>query len=834
MRGFFSKETLNDPCRVCELKNGCKSPKMELTGYGEKQILVIGEGPGEQEDRTGVQLIGPAGQFFREVLAENGMELDRDFWKTNAVNCRPPENRAPSKKEMKACRPRILSSIRKLKPKFIWLLGGSAVESFYMDLQFDCSISLWRKRCIPDYECQAYVIPLYHPAYVLHNREASLEQVFRDDVKWAISCLPRSKPSFPDYRKQVRIVSDDELSAALENLLSRKLPLSIDYETSGLNPYKIPDPTIFTIAISDGVDSYSFALTEKTRAIFEKVLVDKNVHKVAHNVKFEEKWTRVVFGVKTKGWVWDTMIAQHVLDGRSKSTGLKFQVFVRYGEKGYGKEVDVSKLTMTSPALLLYNGLDALFTGKLYLDQKAEFGRLKGLSTANQLFFDGTAAFCDLEENGISISKEYFEKQDLRLEKRIERMKSKLDNGVEASDFKRTFGKPLDLGSPKDLRSLFFNLLKVPVGKKTTVGFASVDQEVLESLSIPFAMDLVKYRKLLKIRNTYFGQFIRELCPDGKIHPSFNLNLVKTYRSSSDSPNFQNIPVRDEESKKIIRSGIFPSQGNRLLEVDYGSLEVRIMACYTKDPVLIDYLVSGGDMHRDEAKHTFLFLDEEWDQLDKSLAKDLRFYSKNMKVFPYFYGSYYKSCAWDLWGVSGELKIRNHLRGKRIRDYDDFLEYMIEDEKRFWTKFRVFREWQNGVEESYISRGYIEYFTGFRVGGFLSHNELLNYRIQGTAFHCLLWSLIKLNNRIKKERLRTKIIGQIHDSIVFDLHPDETYLILQLCQEVMTEDIRKEWDWIIVPLEVEFEVTEIDQPWYYKKEVKWDGPSAITSKISAN
>ena len=100
----------------------------------------------------------------------------------------------------------------------------------------------------------------------------------------------------------------------------------------------------------------------------------------------------------------------------------------------------------------------------------------------------------------------------------------------------------------------------------------------------------------------------------------------------------------------------------------------------------------------------------------------------------------------------------------------------------------------------------------------MTRNDLYNWPIQGTAFHCLLWSLIRIAKISRKEKWKSKIIGQIHDSILFDAHPSESKRILEVCQQVMCHDIREEDDWISVPLVIEAETTGVDQSWYYKQE----------------
>jgi len=132
MKGFFDiKEKKKDNCQLCGLYKNCLSPKMDYTGEGKKEILVIAEAPGKNEDEQGIQLIGKAGQKLRDELDYFGLDLDADCWKMNAIFCRPPNNRTPDNKEIGFCRPKVIKTIKKLKPKKILLLGKTAIISFF-------------------------------------------------------------------------------------------------------------------------------------------------------------------------------------------------------------------------------------------------------------------------------------------------------------------------------------------------------------------------------------------------------------------------------------------------------------------------------------------------------------------------------------------------------------------------------------------------------------------------------------------------------------------------------------------------------------------------------
>lgn len=871
MRGFFTKKDVTkirksqeelhrqkDPCEICGLYKTCQSPKMKYTGQGKKKILIVGEAAGRTEDEDWedlgydepTQFIGQAGNLLRRKLKPFNIDLDRDCWKINSLLCRPPKNRKPTKREIKLCRPNIDRAIEEFKPEFIWLLGGSAVESFYMGRFSNLSITRWRKLCIPDRRTNAWILPMYHPSYLLRNEtDKNLEITYDGDLKWVVSCLGKDHPEFEDFEEQINtLFSIEEVIPFLEGILQRKPLIAFDYEATGLKPFE-DGHKIWCIAINgksfpyDYYDNYTgneywdSYQKDQIKNLWQKILLDSEIKKVAHNLKFEDMWSRSIFDVeKVNGWEQCTMTTAHVLDSRSNFTGLKFQAYINYGIEGYEKEVKQfiapkgkDKLNRLNEAplekLLKYNALDSILTLRLYEDQKKILSRKRKLRKANDFFRDGLIAFANTQQVGIQADKNYYLEQEKLLDDRIKKIETKLLSGKEARLFKKKTGNELKIAkdlSVKDLRILLFDVLGIKIEKKTEKAkLASVDHDVLTQINIPFTKRLLQRRKLFKVRNTYLAQFMREIV-NNKIHPFFDLHTARTFRSSSSLPNFQNIPVRDEEAKKICRSGIMPSPGNKLACIDYGSIEVRIAACYTKDPVLIEYINDPTtDMHRDQAEEIFLLNAEQ-------VTKEIRFYTKNQLVFPEFYGSWYGACAASLWECCIDLKMRDgikvkkHLKNEGIKDYDDFENHVKQVETDFWEKFNVYAEWKEKVIKDYHKKGYVEMFFGHRRIGYLTNNMILNSAIQGTAFHCLLWSFIELDKEFEKRKYKTKLVAQIHDELIPDLCPPEEKEVLKLVKYIMTEKIREGHDWLIVPLEIDAEITEVDQSWYDKKKLSYE------------
>ena len=443
---------------------------------------------------------------------------------------------------------------------------------------------------------------------------------------------------------------------------------------------------------------------------------------------------------------------------------------------------------------------------------------------AYQLFQDGILALADIEATGIRVDVPYLESQITALSDQILNAERTIWHTSEAREWKAMLkGKNtiMNIDSTTQLSSLLFKTLNYKPTKETARGNAAVDDEVLRHIGTPFTKAILAKRKLTKVRDTYLTGLLREQV-DGVLHPSFNLHLVQTYRSSSDSPNFQNIPVRDPEQGSVIRRAIIPhNPGDVIGEVDYSGAEIRIAACYHKDPSMLKYIHDPTkDLHRDMACECYLLKPSQ-------VTKAIRNETKGDFVFAEFYGSYFELVAPNLWKASGDLVmadgtqrlVREVLIEKGIKTAGQFTDHIQEVERHFWEdRFPVYNQWKKNWYAAYLKRGYFNTITGFRCQGPMRRNECINYPVQGSSFHCLLWSLIQIHKWLVSNEMESSIIGQIHDSIIFNLAPKEAEIVLRKAKKVMCEDVRKHWPWLIVPLDVDAEVAPPGKSWNDKVE----------------
>lgn len=864
MIGFFSKSdihttktigrTSRSSCFSCGLYKNVHSPKMEPYGNFKKRIMVIGEAPGEREDENGKPFQGRTGRLLVRTLDRFGIDLFEDCISLNAVNCRPPENRAPTNNEINCCRDvKVIKAIEMYKPVMILVLGGTALTSVVGPrVKKLGGIMKWAGRRIPDQVYKAWVCPTFHPSYVeREDKSPEIAVIWENDLKNAFAVLDRPFPVHKDppihYLNSVEEVRSIVTDCA-----------AFDYEATGIKPHKeghriICASIAYRKTKTSPIEVAAFMMPSKKseREAFLE-FIESKIKKVASNLKYETNWTKHRLKRDVRNWYHDTMLAAHVIDHRPGTTSLKFQAYVYFGVSGYDDEVgpylrakddksnsinQIHKL-LDKPGgkqeLLYYCALDSYFELLLAEQQIKELEEY-GLTTAYNLIHQGIQAFARAEQQGIRVDLEQADKMYLELQKKINELDKEFKRSKLFKHWQHSVGgKSVNIGSNFQLAHFLYKVKKLTPKKMTPSGQGAVDDEALQSLDVPELKDLLRLRKLKKMQDYLNGFLIESV--DGFIHPVFNLHTVSTYRSSSDSPNFQNIPVRDEEAKKIIRSCLFPRKGHQLLEVDFKGIEVGIAACYHKDPTMIKYIKDPkSDMHGDMAQQIFFL-----DYMDKSNStmKTLRGGAKNGFVFPQFYGDYYGNNALGLseWAklpltgkyrkddglmLPSDITVAQHLINNGIKSIGDFTEHLKKIEEDFWNRrFPVYNEWRKKWWKKYQQKGYFDMHTGFRCYGVMERNHVINYPVQGAAFHCLLWSFITIDKIIRKEKLQTRLIGQVHDSIVFDVYPPELEYILSTVRRVTEVDLLEHWDWIIVPLTTEVELCQVDESWYHKKELK--------------
>jgi len=432
------------------------------------------------------------------------------------------------------------------------------------------------------------------------------------------------------------------------------------------------------------------------------------------------------------------------------------------------------------------------------------------------LLHHGSLLLGRMEMNGIHIDVERGKRELAAMQEEMDECINIIMKHPDVKEWQHKRRKHFNPNSSDQVGDLFFRFLDFEMTKQTETGKPSADADSLLQTHHPIAKLILKLRQLKQAQDDI--KDILSQTVGGYVHPSFHLHNVSTFRSSSSNPNMQNIPVRDSEMARV-RHIIIPRPGNQLLEFDFKGIEVAVAACYTGDQNLIRYVTDPKtDMHRDVASQIFMIPPDD-------VPKPLRSMVKGGFTFAQFYGSWWKPCAEYMWkdihengySISG-IPLLSHLKQNGIGDFESFAEHVRSVEADFWgNRFCEYARWKERIYAEYVKNGYIDTFTGFRLQGYMRKNAVTNYPIQGSAFHILLWTLIHLQKAFDELKMKSKIIAEIHDSGLIDVFPGELERVVYIIQKLGTEYVRKVWKWIIVPLRIEFEVTEPNRPWSEKK-----------------
>jgi uracil-DNA glycosylase len=393
MKGFFEikhrrtksskKEGNSLSCASCGLFKEAISPMIQPYGDFKKRILIIGEAPGQTEDERGKPWQGKVGRLLKRTCSELGIDLFKDCVSINAVNCRPPGNKTPTKQQIACCRKVMVEkTIQEYAPDIIILLGGSAINSFF-DLRWKKNlggIMKWRGWTIPDRDYKAWVCPTFHPSYVERMQNDGVTSVWEQDLQQAFSKIGERLPIF--QLPKIDIIDDLTVLDDIHPLVDT---VAFDYETTGIKPHA-KGHRIVSCAVADFEDhAYAFLLpkTREERQPLINLLQNDRITKIAQNMKYEDHWTERRLYTSVNNWGFDPMLSSHILDNREGVCGLKFQAYVNFGIIGYDDEIssyiqsgdknanafnkiyELLKIPGGKEKLLTYNGYDAVLTYRL-------------------------------------------------------------------------------------------------------------------------------------------------------------------------------------------------------------------------------------------------------------------------------------------------------------------------------------------------------------------------------------------------------------------------------------------------------------------------------------
>ncbi len=797
------------PCgNSCGLDQGCKNPYLFYDGPENPSILVIGEAPGKEEDDRGHIFIGRSGTFLRNGLEQLGFDVDNEIGFCNVCACRPPDNRTPTKKEMKACTPNLVNTIKSVAPsvKMVLLMGNTPLQAIFG------KVGITKIHGITEYIGGVPYIPLYHPAYVLRNEGTTVVDTFIADLEKVGRVYEEvmgSREKTWDYK-----VLD---AAGLEELLpeiEKSDLLAFDTETNTLDMYsENADMICVSFAFNKATGYVVFLshpdlhiepeeLRDRVEAL--KKLFDLPIPKAAQNGMFDIRFLDKVHGIKVRNLKHDTTLMAHLVDENSQRDLTALTTRYNSDMAGYddvmaGEMKKANSLMMNIPSdtIKQYAAGDALTTWRIAKKLYKIITDEGLVDLYNDIVMPALNEYIRMTDSGVKIDEKVSNWLKDEYEKRLEFLENNIYTLPLCQEWEKIKGKKVNFASPKQVMELIYEMGKAPIqlGKKTerptlddnarkAILELPVNSKYSKAIEVVRGMaGIAKVRTLYKMFAAKASSWVRD---DGLVHPEFLLHGTVTGRLSMKSPNVQQVPkeIPDDEwlkahSIKTMFVSKYPD--GYLVSVDYSQLELRLMACISGDSLMLETYRNDGDIHETTARRLF----PDYDKVDPDVRKKYRSAGKTMN-FKSIYSldeSYLKIYP----GVAAYAK------------------QTLDECKRLGY-----------VANAFGRRRRLPAIKSFnRTEFYHAYLQACNFKIQSLGHDLLMYSLIKVAKRLRKENLRGHLILDIHDALMVDAEDrEEAIKIAKIMKEEM-ESVGK-FDWAIIPIKAD---ASIGRDWQSMKEV---------------
>jgi len=507
-------------------------------------------------------------------------------------------------------------------------------------------------------------------------------------------------------------------------------------------------------------------LTSPEMEPLRDILADPTILKTAQNAKYDLLVLRSM-GVRLAGLDFDTMLASYVLDPGRRSHGLDVLAleFLDHTMTSYADLCGKGRSAIPFDECPVEAARDyscedadiALQIRRVFEPQLESYQLTKLLEGVEIPLIDVLA---EMEWTGIAIDLPLFASLKQRFQAGREEVEKQIYKAA---------GVEFNINSNLQLREILFGKLNLPVTKRTSTG-PSTDVGVLTELAdagheLPRL--LMEYRELSKLENTYLDALPRLVNPKtGRLHTSFNQTVASSGRLSSNDPNLQNIPIRSELGRDI-RRGFIPREGWLLLAADYSQIELRLLAHLSRDPAFVEAFQAGGDIHRQTAVAIFDVSLSEVTSVMRSRAKTINFAT--------IYGQGAHALSLQLGIEHGEAKefiARYFERFQGVRNYLDSMVAFAREHGYVQTIFGRRRYIPELRERNFNIRAF-----GERVAA--------NSPIQGSAADLIKIAMIRINDALRTRNLRSKMLLQVHDELVFEVLPEELEQVSELVKYEM-------------------------------------------------
>jgi DNA polymerase-1 len=559
----------------------------------------------------------------------------------------------------------------------------------------------------------------------------------------------------------------------LKNLMSHS-SVCFDTETTGLNPITAELVGIaFSWEIGKGFylpfpepREDAQELIELLRPFFEK----ETIEKIGQNLKYDIK-VLSKYNIEVKGKLFDTMLAHYLINPDMRhNMDILSETYLNYtpvsiteliGKKGKNqlsmREVPVEKQTEY-----------AVEDTDITLQLKEHFS--KELSEANtQKLFDEIEipllrVLADMELEGINLNKSFLNDLSVQLDSDIKELEQKIY---------KECGEEFNIASPRQLGVILFEKMKlVDKPKKTKTGQYSTSEDILSNLKKDHEVvqHILDYRGLAKLKSTYVDALPEQVEPDtGRIHTDYMQAVAATGRLSSNNPNLQNIPIRTERGREVRKAFIPRDEEHVLLAADYSQIELRIIAALSKEENMIQAFKNGEDIHASTASKVFGVPLDEVTREQRGNAKTVNF------------GIIYGVSAF---GLSNQTDL-NRTEAKELIE-------------TYYKTYPMLREYMNNQIDFARENGYVQtvlgrrrYLRNINSGNAIvrgaSERNAINAPIQGSAADIIKIAMINIHNRFDNMNIRSKMLLQVHDELVFDVYKPELDSLKDLIRSEMEQ-----------------------------------------------
>jgi DNA polymerase-1 len=604
-----------------------------------------------------------------------------------------------------------------------------------------------------------------------------------------VEAEPEAPASQLSYDNYVTILDENVLVEWIERL--KKAPLfAFDTETDSLDNVSAnlvglsfatePGVACYVPVAHDYLDAPEQIARERALELLKPLLEDEKALKVGQNLKYD-RGIMQNYGIELRGIAFDTMLESYTLDsvaGRHDMDSLsdrwlKHQTISFEEIAGKGKkQLTFNQIDLETAGR--YAAEDADVTLQLHLKMWPKLEKTEGpLNIFKNVEMPLVSVISRIERNGVKIDPAILHTHSGELTKRLAELELKAHEIA---------GEEFNLSSTKQLQTILFEKQGIKPLKKTPGGAPSTSEEVLEELALDYPLPkvILEYRGLAKLKSTYTDKLPLMISSiTGRVHTSYHQAVTATGRLSSTDPNLQNIPVRNDEGRRIRQAFIAP-EDYVILSADYSQIELRIMAHLSRDKGLLSAFAEGKDIHRATAAEVFGLPLESVTGEQRRSAKAINF------------GLIYGMSAF---GLSRQLNIPRKESQKYMdlyfERYPGVLEYM--ERTRAQAKDRGYVETLDG-RRLYLPD--INSSNGARRAG--AERAAINAPMQGTAADIIKRAMIAVDAWLETDKPRVKMIMQVHDELVFEVHKDDVEAVSKKVHELMESSMKLD-----VPLLVE-------------------------------